>query len=219
VRLIRASDHSVLIVFGDAISPDLHRQVMRMQQALRLPGVLNLHPAYASLLVSFDPLKTSHEAIEAAALEAESHEAIAPESLLVEIPVCYGGEFGPDLEEVAKLVGLTADGVIAAHSEAEYKVYFLGFAPGFPYLGGLPPALAVPRLPQPRLRVPAGSVALGGGQTGVYPMSTPGGWRLIGRTPLCLFDPGAARPTLLEIGDRVKFRRIAAHDYERLSRG
>jgi len=219
VKFVRASDHSLLIVFGDEIRLETHRQVLRMQPALRLPGVLNLHPAYASILVSFDPLQTSHEAVEAAALTAEGSGVIVPESPLVEIPVCYGGKFGPDLEDVARLSGLAAERVIEVHSEAEYRVYFLGFAPGFPYLGGLPPALTVPRLAEPRRSVPAGSVALGGGQTGVYPVSTPGGWRLIGRTPVRLFDPRAERPTLLEMGDRVRFRRIEADAYERLSRG
>ena len=218
MKFLRASDHSLLIDFGDQISLDLHRQVLRMQRGLRAGGVLNLHPAYASVLVSFDPLRTSHAAIEAAALEVESGALELPESRLVEIPVCYGGEFGPDLDDVGRLSGLAPEQVIAMHSGAEYRVYFLGFAPGFPYLGGLPPQLSTPRLPEPRRSVPAGSVAIGGGQTGVYPMSTPGGWRLIGRTPLCLFDPAAASPTLLEMGDRVRFQPIGRDEYERLSR-
>lgn len=219
MRFARASDHSLLISFGDEINLDLHRQVLRMQSGLRVPGVLNLHPAYASMLVSFDPLRTSHQAIEAAALNVEGGNPELPESRLVEIPVCYGGGFGPDLEDVARLSGLATDEVVATHSGAEYRVYFLGFAPGFPYLGGLPPALSVPRLEEPRRSVPAGSVAIGGSQTGVYPVPTPGGWRLIGRTPLRLFDPAGEPPTLLEAGDRVRFQAIDRDRYERLSRG
>ena len=128
---------------------------------------------------------------------------------LVEIPVRYGREFGPDLEDVARHTGLTPERVIEMHSEAEYLVYFLGFAPGFSYLGGLPPELATPRLPAPRKRVPAGSVAIGGNQTGVYPIASPGGWRIIGHTNTKLFDPDAAEPVLLRMGDRLRFTREA----------
>jgi KipI family sensor histidine kinase inhibitor len=123
----------------------------------------------------------------------------------VEIPVAYGGANGPDLDAVAELTGHTPDEVVAMHSGAEYLVYFLGFSPGFPYLGGLPESIAAPRLETPRRRVPAGSVAIGGQQTGVYPIASPGGWRIIGRTPLRLFDPGADPPVLLRMGDHVRF--------------
>jgi len=219
VKFVPASDHSLLIVFGDHISLELHQQVLRMQQTLQADGILNLHPAYASILVSFDPLRTDQAAIEEAAREVGSRPLELSASRRVEIPVCYGGEFGPDLDDVARLSGLQLEDVIATHAGAEYRVYFLGFAPGFPYLGGLPTELSTPRLAEPRRSVPAGSVAIGGGQTGVYPMSTPGGWRLIGRTPLRLFDPTGGAPTLLEMGDRVRFRPIGKDDYERLSRG
>ena len=124
----------------------------------------------------------------------------------VEIPVSYGGEYGPDLNDVAALHGLSAHDVVRLHSEAVYTVYFLGFVPGFAYMGGLPEALATPRLPAPRKRVEAGSVGIGGGQTGVYPFPTPGGWRLIGRTPLPMFQAGRENMSLLEIGDQVRFR-------------
>ncbi len=129
----------------------------------------------------------------------------AAESRLVEIPVRYGGEFGPDLADVARHTGLTPERVVEMHAAAEYLVYFLGFAPGFAYLGGLPPELATPRLSAPRKRVPAGSVAIGGNQTGVYPIESPGGWRIIGHTDAKLFDPNAAEPVLLRMGDRLRF--------------
>ena len=132
-------------------------------------------------------------------------EHAAAESRLVEIPVRYGGEFGPDLPDVARHTGLTPERVIEMHAAAEYLVYFLGFAPGFAYLGGLPPELATPRLSAPRKRVPAGSVAIGGNQTGVYPIESPGGWRIIGHTDAKLFDPSAAEPVLLRMGDRLRF--------------
>lgn len=127
------------------------------------------------------------------------------QSRLVNIPVAYGGQWGPDLEAAAKLCGISAEQLIGLHSGAEYRVLMIGFVPGFPYLEGLPDALKVDRLPAPRLKVPAGSVALGGGQTGIYPLETPGGWRLIGRTPLPLFRPEGEEPSLLRAGDRVRF--------------
>jgi KipI family sensor histidine kinase inhibitor len=169
--------------------------------------VTNVHPAYASLLIDFDPLATSHAELERAAgeLMAQAANAPLPEARMVEIPVTYGGEEGPDLEQVAALAGHTPDEVIGMHSSAEYTVYFLGFSPGFPYLGGMPEAIAVPRLETPRRKVPAGSVAIGGRQTGVYPMASPGGWRIIGRTTLRLFDPEADPPALLRMGDHVRF--------------
>jgi inhibitor of KinA len=203
-----ASDHSLLATFGNAISLAAHRQVVRITRALAgAPGLRNVHPGYASVLVSFDPLE-----IDAGALAARIREAAgaaedeAPaEARLVEIPVRYGGAAGPDLEDVAKLHSLSPEEVVAIHSGAEYLVYFLGFSPGFPYLGGMPEAIATPRLARPRRMVPAGSVAIGGSQTGVYPVESPGGWRLIGRTPLELFRADRNPPTLLEMGDRVRF--------------
>ncbi|MCX6630649.1 MAG: 5-oxoprolinase subunit PxpB, partial [Candidatus Solibacter sp.] len=128
-----------------------------------------------------------------------------PEPRHIEIPVRYGGEFGPDLSDVARHTGLTEERVVQLHSAAEYLVYFVGFATCFPYLGGLPPELATPRLAAPRKHVPVGSVAIGGAQAGIYPLASPGGWRLIGRTRLLLFDPSACPPPLLRMGDRVRF--------------
>jgi KipI family sensor histidine kinase inhibitor len=208
MRLIDASDRSLLLVFDEHITLPAHRDVLRLTPRLSLlPGVTNVHPAYASILVDFDPLVTTHWQLERAAEESYSQaEAMdLPEARTIVIPVVYGGEQGPDLEQVAALTGLAPDEVIALHSGADYIVYFLGFSPGFPYLGGMPEAIATPRLDTPRRSVPAGSVAIGGRQTGVYPMASPGGWRIIGRTPLRLFDPAADPPALLRMGDHVKF--------------
>ena len=206
-----ASDRSLLVAFGDAISLETHRRVFRLTRALEgVRGVLNLHPAYASLLVEFDPRLRDHAQIEALVRGCAANEAAAghvEETRLMEIPVRYGGEFGPDLSDVARHTGLAPERVIELHSAAEYLVYFLGFAPGFAYLGGLPPELATPRLPAPRKHVPAGSVAIGGNQTGVYPIVSPGGWRIIGHTDAKLFDPDAAEPVLLRMGDRLRFIR------------
>lgn len=206
-----ASDRSLLVAFREAISLETHRQVFHLTKALQgMRGIINLHPAYASLLVEFDPRICDHAQIERLILQQEVRESMekTEEPRLVEIPVSYGGEFGPDLEDVARHTGLTAERVIELHSDTEYLVYFLGFAPGFAYLGGLPPQLTTPRLSAPRKRVPEGSVAIGGNQTGVYPIASPGGWRIIGHTETKLFDPAAAEPVLLRMGDRLRFTRV-----------
>ena len=203
------SDRSLLISFGSAISLETHRQVVRLVRAFEVlpPGILNLHPAYASVLIDFDPRRRRYSDVEALVRErmAAAAELAVSDARTIEIPVCYGGAFGPDLEDVARHTGLTAGRVVELHASAQYLVYFLGFSPGFPYLGGLPTELATPRLSAPRKVVPAGSVAIGGSQTGVYPVDSPGGWRIIGRTTLRLFDAATTPPALLRTGDTVRF--------------
>ncbi|MGA2197904.1 MAG: 5-oxoprolinase subunit PxpB [Bryobacteraceae bacterium] len=203
-----ASDRSLLVSFGDEISMESYGEVTRLTRALAgARGILNLHPAYASVLVDFDPRLRTHEQIEALVREclAAADRATAEEARTIEIPVRYGGESGPDLDDVARHAGLTAERVVELFGAAEYLVYFVGFSTCFPYLGGLPPELATPRLPAPRKQVPAGSVAIGGAQAGIYPLASPGGWRLLGRTALRLFDPQGSPPPLLRMGDRVRF--------------
>ena len=203
-----ASDRSLLISFGNQISLDSHQHVTRLTHALeRAPGVLNLHPAYTTVLVDFDPRRCTHAEMDALVRgrfdEAVARELVPPRS--VEIPVHYGGEFGPDLDDVARHTGLSTERVIEFFAGADYVVYFVGFATCFPYLGVLPPQLATPRLSAPRKHVPAGSIAIGGAQAGVYPLASPGGWRIIGRTMLRLFDVASAPPPLLRMGDHVRF--------------
>ncbi len=203
-----ASDRSLLVSFGDEISLEAHREVVRLTRSLEgARGILNLHPAFASVLIDFDPRLRNHHEIEAAVRQRMDAlgDGVAMERRTVEIPARFGGEFGPDLDDVARHTGFTADTVIDRFCAAEFEVYFVGFATCFPYLGGLPPELATPRLAAPRKHVPAGSIAIGGSQAGLYPVASPGGWRLIGRTPLGLFDPGAEPPPLLRMGDRVIF--------------
>lgn len=205
-----ASDRSFLVTLGNEISESCHREVLRLSRLLLdhpHKGILNIHPAYASVLVTFDPMVVSPTDLEGyiRPLMENAGSLVLPEPRTVEIPVCYGGEFGPDLEDVASHNKLSADDVVRLHSSVSYQVYFLGFAPGFPYLGGMLKQIAMPRLATPRTKVPAGSVAIGGDQTGIYPLSTPGGWRIIGRSPLKLFSRDRIRPTLLEMGDHVKF--------------
>jgi len=209
-----ASDHSLLISFGDGISAEAHQEVRRLARLLTCDpraDLVNVHPAYASVLVSYDPRRTTPDEIRRAVTEklAAAGDAPLPEPHLLDIPVCYGGDLGPDLSDVAAACRLTPAEVVREHAAGEYVVYFLGFSPGFPYLGGMSPRLAAARRTTPRKRVPAGSVAIGGSQTGVYPVASPGGWQVIGRTPLTLFHAAASPPALLALGDHVRFSPIS----------
>jgi KipI family sensor histidine kinase inhibitor len=211
VTIRPASDRSLLISFGDAISLEANLEVRRLTHAVEgARGILNLHPAFASLLIDFDPRLRTHADIEGLVRERMALAAVREDQAprTVEIPVAFGGESGPDLKDVAAHTGLSPAAVLERFCAADFTVYFVGFSTCFPYLGGLPPELATPRLAAPRKHVPAGSVAIGGGQGGVYPLASPGGWRLIGRTSLRLFDPAAAPPPLLRMGDRVRFQPI-----------
>ena len=218
-----ASDQSLLITFGTEISLDAHQRVMKLLRLLQsepVASVRNLHPAYCSLLVKFDGLRVSHDEVEAILREylARLEEVKLPDPRQVEIPVCYGGEYGPDLADVCALHGISPAQAVELHSSATYLVYFLGFMPGFAYLGELPKELVTPRLATPRRRVPAGSVGIAGNQTGVYPFATPGGWRLIGRTPVAMFRADREELSLLSIGDRVRFAPISAGRFAALER-
>lgn len=230
-----ASDQALLVYFETSpkkidakgphprnqITTENHEQVRRLLRLLELepiPGVRNLHPAYCSILIKFHAPTLRHEELEETLrgyLERMKKVAL-PEPRVVEIPVCYGGEFGPDLKEVAALHAITPESVAEMHSSTTYRVYFLGFAPGFAYLGELPDALVTPRLPTPRKCVPPGSVGIAGNQTGVYPIATPGGWRLLGRTPVKMFHPQRAEMSLLAIGDRVLFIPISPAQFAKL---
>ncbi|HLH38868.1 MAG TPA: 5-oxoprolinase subunit PxpB [Bryobacteraceae bacterium] len=210
-RFCYASDQSLLVYLGEEVNLETHRRVLKLLRLLEaepIPGVRNLHPAYHSILIVFDPVRQEHENIErtVAACIRRLDSIALPEPRLVEIPVIYDG---PDLNDVASIHQTTPERVIELHSSAEYVVYFVGFVPGFAYLGGLPQELATPRLESPRQRVPKGSVAIGGSHTGVYPFETPGGWRLIGRTTLEIFDPEREELSRLVIGDRVRFVPVA----------
>jgi len=222
-RFQPASDRSVLVLVGERIGLESHRQVAKLLRLLELEpiaDVRNLHPAYCSLLITFDALKWTHSELESVVhryLE-RMEDLPLPEPRLMEIPVCYGGEYGPDLNDVSNLHGITPARVIELHAATEYVVYFLGFVPGFAYLGELPEGLVTPRLAVPRRNVPSGSVGIAGRQTGVYPLPTPGGWRLIGRTPVAMFRPEREGMSLLAIGDRVRFMPIPSEQFEALKK-
>lgn len=221
-----SSDHTLRIVLGSEISERSHQRVVAAYAALRskqLPGLLDITPAYTTIVLTFDLVDLDVDRIEAAvrsAVQPFGGETSPSEtkSRVVEIPVCYDGDCGLDLAEVAALHGISPDEVVRLHTSAAYHVYFLGFSPGFAYLGGLPAAIASPRLSTPRIRVPGGSVGIAGQQTGIYPQSTPGGWRIIGRTPLVMFDPHRNPSALLAIADRVRFIAIDQTEFARLSR-
>lgn len=175
-------------------------------EALQWPAVQEALPGMNNLTLMFDPARIDAAELEMQVLAAWPQLAAAAiEGRTIEIPVAYGGEHGPDLADVAAHTGFTPAEVVRRHAAGEYVVYLLGFLPGFAFMGGLPPELATPRRAEPRVAVPARSVGIGGAQTGVYPLVSPGGWQLIGRTPLEMFDPAAAEPTLLRPGDRVRF--------------
>jgi inhibitor of KinA len=222
-RFLIASDQALLVSFGEEITLSSHervRRLLRMLEVQPIAGVRNLHPAYCSLLVKFDALKLRHSELQKVlrAYLRRMEKMNLPEPRLVEIPVCYGAEYGPDLSEVAALHGMTAAQIIELHASKEYLVYFLGFVPGFAYLGELPEKLVTPRLAAPRRIVPAGSVGVAGNQTGVYPFVTPGGWRLLGRTPVAMFRTDREGLSLLSIGDRVRFTPISRERFAELER-
>jgi inhibitor of KinA len=215
MRFQPASDRSLLVTFGRQITLEAHQRVRKLLHLLEsqpIAGVRNLHPAYCSILIDFDALKFGHEDLEKTVrgyLDRLDTLAL-PEPRQMEIPTCYGGEFGPDLDEVARLHAMTPNQVVELHASATYTVYFLGFVPGFAYLGELPEALATARLDNPRRSTPPGSVGIADNQTGVYPFDTPGGWRLIGRTPIAMFRLDRDNRSFLAIGDRVRFTPISA---------
>jgi KipI family sensor histidine kinase inhibitor len=214
-------DAAVVITLGETVDSAMVARVRAVAAELeRHPpaGVVDITTAFASVALFLEPLRAPSFAALCAELEALVARAdavvVTVDARTIEIPICYGGSFGPDLSLVAEQAGLSIPEVIALHAGGEYLVHALGFTPGFPYLGGLPPRLASPRRATPRPRVPAGSVAIGGAYTGVYPLQSPGGWNLIGRTPLALFDPRRAEPALLRTGDSVKFKVVAPEDFE-----
>lgn len=214
-RYLAAGDSAIVVEVGDDICPEINQVIRGLVLALEqaaIEGIREYVPTYRSLMVLYDPaqlffhelvarLRTLEETLEASQL---------PEPRIVEAPVIYGGESGPDLDYVAEHNHLTVEEVIALHSGTDYLVYMLGFTPGFCYLGGMPEQIATPRLATPRTRIPAGSVGIAGQQTGIYPIDSPGGWQLIGRTSLCLFDPQRDPAVLINAGDYVRFRPVEA---------
>lgn len=221
VKILTAGDSSVLIEFGKTISPEINRKIMAIVQIIReqhIEGIVDMIPAFCSLLINYDPRVITYEQITERItailkMEVKSEEA---KKTVVEIPVCYGGKYGPDIDTIAENAGLSVEEVIQIHSSRDYLIYMLGFLPGFSYLGGLDERIHTPRLANPRLKIAAGSVGIGGSQTGIYPMDSPGGWQLLGMTPVKTYDPDREVPILYEAGQYIRFVPIDEKEYERI---
>jgi len=212
-------DRGLLLEFGDEISAEVNEKVRKMALALQaepLEGIIEVVPTYRSLLVLYNPVVISLEDLKRRLKQLETglKEISFPDPKLTKIPVLYGGEFGPDLEKVAEYLHLTPEEVIRLHCSKPYFIYMIGFMPGFPYMGELPDALITPRLKTPRLSVPAGSVAIAQKQTGIYPVESPGGWQILGRTPVKLFNPEKEPPALLRMGNLVRFYPIDEKEFQ-----
>jgi len=206
-RCYLLGESAVVLELEPPVTLASQKRIWRLTQRLSdMPGIAEVIPGMNNItVVLLEPESKALDAIERLQRWWEESEALEPESRHITIPVIYGGEDGPDLSVVAQHCGMSERDVVALHASIDYVVWFLGFQPGFPYLGGLPETLATPRRAEPRLSVPVGSVGIGGSQTGIYPLATPGGWQLIGRTPLRLFDPAGDTPVLLAPGDTVRF--------------
>jgi inhibitor of KinA len=225
IEISQISETSVLIEFGKEINPDVNKKVRTFCSYLDknpFTGMMECVPAFASVSIVYNPLEMNsaspYEVVKSILKDILSKlDFTSPDKEhIVEIPVCYGGEFGPDIEHVAEINNLTVEEIIKIHSEGRYLVYMIGFAPGFPYLGGMSEKIAAPRRETPRQVIPAGSVGIAGMQTGVYPIETPGGWQLIGRTPIKMFDLNGNPKSLLKAGDIAKFYPISYEEYLKL---
>ncbi|HXG54217.1 MAG TPA: 5-oxoprolinase subunit PxpB [Vicinamibacterales bacterium] len=222
LRIVVAGDAALVVELPARIDPAINGRLVSIADRLRTccgSAILDAVVAYCTLTVYFDPMLVDAGWLEGElrAIAEEDETSAEADGAEIEVPVCYGGELGPDLASVAREIGATADEVIALHCAPEYRVYMVGFVPGFAYMGVVDPRLALPRLARPRTRVPSGSVAIAAGQTGVYPKETPGGWHLLGRTPVRPFDATRAEPVLFKAGDRVRFHPIDRAAFDRAS--
>lgn len=224
IKYLNAGDKALVIEFSDKISYEVNSKVRSMMIAInqrKLEYIVEIIPTYRSLMVNYNPLKIEYDELINSLKDIEQNlgNIEIPLPKVIEIPTLYGGEYGPDIENVAKHNNLSIDEVIKIHSSKEYLIYMLGFTPGFPYLGGMDKRLETPRLQVPRTKIPAGSVGIASKQTGIYPIDSPGGWQLIGRTPLKLFDINKGNPFLLSAGSYIKFTPITKEEFDILNAG
>ena len=221
IEIFTAGDSSLLIQFGQEIDPAINRRISATVQMMReqhIEGVTDIIPSFCALLINYDPRVVSYDDLKhrmEQLLKIEISEG-EHKKKVYEIPVCYGGEYGPDIANIAEHAGLTEEEVIKIHSGTDYLIYMLGFLPGFTYLGGLDERIHTPRLANPRIKISAGSVGIGGSQTGIYPMDSPGGWQLMGMTPVKTYDPERDVPILVEAGDYIRFVPIDEEEYKRI---
>lgn len=219
VRILTVGDCGVSVEFGQEINLDINHRVTALKMFLEeknVPGIMEMIPTYCSLLIEYDPMVIQYDELVNKLKEYVNQlsDIQLPDKKVVEIPVAYGGEYGPDLKEVAETHGISEEEVIRLHTEPEYPIYMLGFVAGFPYLGGMNKAIATPRKKTPRLKIESGSVGIAGEQTGIYSVESPGGWQIIGRTPIKLYDPERERPVLLEAGQYIKFKAITGEEFK-----
>lgn len=221
IKIVPEGDSSILIVFGNEICPETNRRISAVVHLIRsqkIEGLVDMIPSYCALLVNYNPHVLGYEAIRERIeklLSIDVSEAAGTKRVF-EIPVCYGGAYGPDIQNIADHAGMSVEEVISLHSSRDYLIYMLGFLPGFCYLGGLDERIHTPRLANPRLKIPAGSVGVGGAATGIYPMESPGGWQLMGLTPVRTYDPDRKVPILLEAGDYIRFIPIDTAEFDRI---
>ena len=222
IHIRTAGDSSLLVEFGNEINPEINARIASFVKLIReqqIEGIVDMIPTYCSLLINYDPRIVLYKDIKNRIQNLLKIEVSGTtrRKKVFEIPVCYGGEYGPDLNLIAEHAGLTCEEVIQIHSSQDYLIYMLGFLPGFTYLGGLDERIHTPRLPNPRLRIEAGSVGIGGSQTGIYPLDSPGGWNLMGKTPVKTYDPDRETPILVEAGDYIRFVPVDEAEYKRIS--
>ena len=222
VRYLNFGDRAIIAEFGDEISTEISAKVRSLYVAImesKLPGIVSLVPTYRSLMVEYSPLETSHAEVLAAMqnLENNLENMELPKPNILIVPVLYGGEGGPDLTTVMEKNGLSAEEVIAIHSGTDYLIYMLGFTPGFPYLGGMDERLETPRLSSPRVKIAGGTVGIAGKQTGMYSVDSPGGWQLIGHSPIKVYDPYREKPILYKAGDYIRFVPIGQDEYDKIA--
>ena len=215
-RFLSAGDSALIIELGNEISEECNARVVSLSEEIRdMTGVVEILPTYRSLLVYYDPSLIEFDEIKETSKEKwKTLKTLEIKGKVFEVPVCYDDDFGPDLSFVAQHSNMSEEEVIRIHCSGNYRVFMLGFLPGFPYLGGMDERIAAPRLEKPRTKIPAGSVGIAGKQTGIYPLDSPGGWRIIGRTPVKMYDPEAKDPVPIRAGDTIRFVRISKREYE-----
>ncbi len=221
VKYLIAGDRALVVEFGDKIEEQVNSKIRSLTVAIEQEGIIGINetvPTYRSLMVIYDPMIIELDELIGAikSIISRMHELKLPDAKVIEIPTLYGGEYGSDIEFVADHNKISIDEVIKIHTDVEYLIYMIGFTPGFPYLGGMSDKIEAPRLQNPRAKIPVGSVGIAGKQTGIYPIESPGGWQLIGRTPVKLYDPYRKDPVLLNAGDYIKFVQIDENEYKNI---